>query len=96
MIKEIYVDYNSKVTKGQLLAQIDPSLFQAQVDKARGDLEAARSNKAKVEAMLAYDKKITKDTNDFMKKITLQKAILIWPRQLTSQTLHRLQLHKGQ
>ena len=57
MIKEIYVDYNSKVTKGQLLAQIDPSLFQAQVDKARGDLEAARSNKAKVEAMLAYDKK---------------------------------------
>lgn len=57
MIKEIYVDYNSKVTKGQLLAQIDPSLFQAQVDKARGDLEAARSNKAKIAAMLAYDKK---------------------------------------
>ena len=57
MIKEIYVDYNSKVTKGQLLAQIDPSLFQAQVDKARGDLVAAHSNKAKVEAMLAYDKK---------------------------------------
>lgn len=57
MIKTIYVDYNSKVTKGQLLAQIDTSLFQAQVDKARGDLEAATSNKAKVEAMLAYDKK---------------------------------------
>lgn len=57
MIKTIYVDYNSKVTKGQLLAQIDTSLFQAQVDKARGDLEAAISNKAKIEAMLAYDKK---------------------------------------
>ncbi len=57
MIKEIYVDYNSKVTKGQLLAQIDPSLFQAQVEKARGDLESAKYNKAKVEAMLAYDKK---------------------------------------
>lgn len=57
MIKELYVDYNSKVKKGQLLAQIDPSLFQAQVEKARGDLESARSNKAKVEAMLVYDKK---------------------------------------
>ena len=57
MIKEIYVDYNSKVTKGQLLAQIDTSLFQAQVDKAQGDLVAAKSNKAKIEAMLAYDKK---------------------------------------
>lgn len=57
MIKTIYVDYNSKVKKGQLLAQIDTSLFQAQVDKARGDLEAAISNKAKIEAMLVYDKK---------------------------------------
>lgn len=57
MIKDIYVDYNSKVTKGQLLAQIDPSLFQAQVDKARGDLEAAKANRAKIQAMLAYDKK---------------------------------------
>ena len=57
MIKEIYVDYNSKVTKGQLLAQIDPSLFQAQVDKAQGDLAAARSNKLKIQAMLDYDKK---------------------------------------
>lgn len=57
MIKDIYVDFNSKVTKGQLLAQIDPSLFQAQVDKARGDLDAARSNKAKIQAMMVYDKK---------------------------------------
>lgn len=57
IIKDIYVDYNSKVTKGQLLAQIDPSLFQAQVDKARGDLDAARSNKAKIQAMMVYDKK---------------------------------------
>lgn len=57
MIKDIYVDYNSVVKKGQLLAQIDPSLFQAQVDKAQGDLEAARSNKAKIQAMMVYDKK---------------------------------------
>ena len=73
MIKEIYVDYNSKVTKGQLLAQIDPSLFQAQVDKARGDLVAARSNKAKVEAMLAYDKKNYE--RYIIQKTMLQKAI---------------------
>ena len=68
MIKEIYVDYNSKVKKGQLLAQIDTSLFQAQVDKARGDLEAARSNKAKIQAMLVYDKKIMKDIKNFIQK----------------------------
>ena len=56
-LSAIYVDYNSKVTKGQLLAELDPSLFQAQVDKAQGDLSAAKANYEKVNAMLIYDKK---------------------------------------
>lgn len=55
MIKEIYVDYNSKVEKGQLLAQIDPSLFQAQVGQARGALEAAKANYQKTKSLLIYD-----------------------------------------
>ena len=95
MIKDIYVDYNSKVTKGQLLAQIDPSLFQAQVDKARGDLEAARSNKAKIQAMY-MTKKITKDIKDCTKKIMLQKATLTLQKQLTNLIWHRLQQHRAQ
>lgn len=57
IIKDIYVDYNSKVQKGQLLAQIDPSLFQAQVNKAQGDLSAARANYQKAKSMLVYDEK---------------------------------------
>ena len=56
MISAIYVDFNSKVTKGQLLAQIDPSLFQAQVEKAQGDLNSAKANYEKIKAMLIYDK----------------------------------------
>lgn len=56
-IKDIYVDYNSKVKKGQLLAQIDPALFQAQVDKARSDLYAAKANYEKTKTMLNYEKK---------------------------------------
>lgn len=56
-IKDIYVDYNSEVSKGQLLAQIDPALFQAQVDKARSDLAAARANYQKTKSMLVYEKK---------------------------------------
>lgn len=55
MIKEINVDFNSQVKQGQLLAQIDPSLFQAQVDKARGDLGSARANYQKIKSMLIYD-----------------------------------------
>ena len=57
MISAIYVDFNSEVKKGQLLAQIDPSLFQAQVEKAQGDLNSAKANYEKIKAMLIYDKK---------------------------------------
>lgn len=56
IISEIYVDFNSQVKKGQILAQIDPSLLQAQVDKARGDVNAAKANYQKTKSMLVYDK----------------------------------------
>lgn len=56
IVKDIYVDFNSKVKKGQLLAQIDPSLFQAQVDQATANLNAAKANYQKTNSILAYDK----------------------------------------
>jgi HlyD family secretion protein len=43
-IKGVYADFNSTVKKGQLLAQIDPSLFQAQVDQINANLQSAKSN----------------------------------------------------
>lgn len=42
-ISNIYVDYNSHVTKGQLLLEIDPSVLQATVDEARAALDSAKS-----------------------------------------------------
>jgi len=43
-IQEIYVDFNSPVIKGQLLAQIDPQSFQSRVLQNRADLKVASSN----------------------------------------------------
>ncbi len=37
-IKELYADYNSVVKKDQVIAQIDPALFQAKVDQNQADL----------------------------------------------------------
>ncbi len=48
-IKTLYVDFNSHVKKGQMIAQIDPALFQAQVDQARANLVTAKANLAKAE-----------------------------------------------
>jgi HlyD family secretion protein len=42
-IQKLFADYNSKVTKGQLIAQIDPALFQAQVSQAKAKVENARA-----------------------------------------------------
>lgn len=42
-ISRIYVDFNSKVKKGQLLAELDKVLFQASVDQFKGSLASAQS-----------------------------------------------------
>src|SRR5438132_5748248 len=42
-IKELYADFNTKVTKGQLVALIDPELFQARVNQAQANLDNARA-----------------------------------------------------
>ncbi|MRG46122.1 efflux RND transporter periplasmic adaptor subunit [Chitinophaga sp. SYP-B3965] len=43
-IKSLYVDFNTQVKKGQLLAELDKSLFQAQVDQFRANLQVVQSN----------------------------------------------------
>ncbi len=42
-ISALYVDFNSQVKKGQLIAQLDPSVAQAQVQQSRANLEQARA-----------------------------------------------------
>ena len=40
----VHVDYNDKVTRGQLLAEIDPEQLRAAADEARAQLLSAESN----------------------------------------------------
>jgi HlyD family secretion protein len=42
-LKYIYADFNSKVKKGQLLAELDKVLLQAEVDRNKGSLASAQS-----------------------------------------------------
>jgi HlyD family secretion protein len=44
-IKNIYVDFNSKVKKGQLLA-LDPELLRDQMLQVNANLQSAKSNQA--------------------------------------------------
>ena len=49
-IQKLYVDYNSRVKKGQPIAEIDPALFNASVEQSQGNYLNAEANlqKAKV------------------------------------------------
>jgi HlyD family secretion protein len=59
-IQKLYADFNSKVKAGDLVAQIDPTLFQATVTQTEGDLanaqaglELARLNAARTQSLVA-------------------------------------------
>lgn len=55
-IFKLYADFNSHVKKDQVLAEIDPSLFQGALLQAKADLENARANAAASRANLAKAK----------------------------------------
>jgi len=56
-IKALYADFNSQVKEGQVIAQIDPAVFQAQVDQAKANVLTAQANllnaKANIESAKA-------------------------------------------
>ncbi len=52
----IYVDYNSVVKKGDLLAELDPSLFQSNVDQSTAKLNNAKATLSRATASLNYKK----------------------------------------
>jgi HlyD family secretion protein len=72
-IQQLLVDYNSPVKKGQLIAKIDPQLFQAALEQGRANFAAAEGNllKAKV---LAEQAEI-----DFKRQANLSERKLIAP-----------------
>ncbi|HUZ08067.1 MAG TPA: efflux RND transporter periplasmic adaptor subunit [Candidatus Paceibacterota bacterium] len=54
-ISKLYVDYNSTVTNGQLLAQIDPRNYEAMVKQADAQLANSKANLELQQAEIARD-----------------------------------------
>ncbi len=55
-IYKLHADFNSKVKRGELIAEIEPSLFRGALLQAKADLENARANLASAKANLAKAK----------------------------------------
>ena len=74
MISKLYVDFNSKVTKGQIIAEIDPKLFQGAVLQAQADLQNAQALLAAAKANLAKDQATLQQNKlDYDRAVGLQR-----------------------
>ena len=76
LIKEIYVDYNDVVKKGQILAQIDPANFEATVQQNQAQINNAQANLAKLQAITAYDEQQYKRYKNLYAKNFVAKSEL--------------------
>ncbi len=79
-INKILVAYNSSVEEGQVIATIDPTLFKAEVAKAKADLASARSGVAEAQADLndanrTYKRNRTLFEKDFIAASELDSAL---------------------
>ena len=76
LIKAIYVDYNSVVKKGQLLAQIDPANFEATVQQNRAQINSAQADLARIEAQLEMTRKTYNRYKNLYQKNFIAKSEL--------------------
>ena len=77
-IAKLYVDFNSHVKKGQLIAQIDPPLFQGALSQAKADLENAKANLAVAVANTAKARAADAQTKaDYERNLGLSKQGVI-------------------
>src|SRR5512137_1080448 len=54
-VQYIFADFNSRVIEGQVLAQLDPAIYEAQVMTARGNLANAQANLVTLQANVGVD-----------------------------------------
>jgi HlyD family secretion protein len=52
-VQYIFADFNSRVHAGQVLAQLDPAIYEAQVMQARGNVANAQANVKNLQASIA-------------------------------------------
>ena len=82
-IYKLHADFNSKVKRGQLIGEIEPSLFQGALLQAKADYENAKANVAAAKANLEKAKASRDQTKaDYERTVGLTKAAVMSQQQL--------------
>jgi HlyD family secretion protein len=67
IVDKLYVDFNTPVKKGQLLATLDPRLFQAALQKTDASVASARAGVEKAQAALADSQRLVSRDQELFK-----------------------------
>src|SRR6266571_2453858 len=82
-ISKLYVDFNSRVHKGDIVALIDPALFKGALLQATADLENSKANLAAAEANLEKAKAgLVQTKADYERTVGLSRGGIASPQQL--------------
>lgn len=82
-ISQLFADFNSRVKKGQVVAQIDPALFQANLLQAQADLANAKANLLAAQANLEKAKATAwQSKTDYDRTVALAKEGVMSQQQL--------------
>jgi HlyD family secretion protein len=68
-VKYIFADFNSRVHSGQVLAQLDPEVYEAQVVQARGNVENAVANQRNMAATVAAQEEAIKTSQANLERL---------------------------
>lgn len=86
-IEAIYVDYNSKVKKGDVLLEIEPSVLQASVDEAKASLVSAESQRNYAKSEYERNKILYED--DIIPRAELEQSLTTYEQ--AEQSVKRMQ-----
>jgi HlyD family secretion protein len=82
-IAKLFADFNSRVRKGQVVAQIEPSLFQGALLQAKADLQNGNATLSASKAELIRAQATAAQTKaDYQRTVALAKEGVMSPQQL--------------
>ena len=82
-IAKLYADFNSPVKNGQVIAQIEPSLFEGALLQTKADLQDAQANAATAKANLVKAQATAvQNEQDYVRNVTLTKEGVFSQQQL--------------
>ncbi|HSP20502.1 MAG TPA: efflux RND transporter periplasmic adaptor subunit, partial [Myxococcaceae bacterium] len=99
-IARLHADYNSTVKKGQLIAEIDPAIFQASVEQARANVLAGQGQLQQAEAKVLdarrqFDRNKALRASNLVAQADLDTAETNWRAAEAAVTAARGQLAQG-